>query len=193
MNGKRIAIAALVVVIVLGGIAGALITGFGPAPGGDGGALGGSDETATPYADTVVVESTDSGSSGGGGGDGGGDSGSGTAATETQQPFSFVIENITECGQTCREVNGTIVNQQDHTAEGVVVRSEIYTDGDMIWSGSSDAGNLAAGEAYSDNKRVELSYSEAYKVRQNDGWIVVRTYVETDETTYVFKQRRQVA
>ena len=184
MDRKHIAIAAVVVVVALAGIVGALITGFGPAPGGDGGALGGSDETATPYSDTVVVDSTDSGSSGGGDG--------GAAATESQEPFSFVIESITKCGQTCRDVNGTIVNQQDHTAEGVVIRSEIYTGGDMIWRGSSEAGDLASGESYTDDKRVELSYSEAYTVQQNDGEILIKTYVQTEETTYVFKQTRNV-
>lgn len=189
MNWKGIAIAAVVVVVALGGIAGALITGFGPAPGGDD-----SGPSPTPYDETVVVGGTDSG---GGGGDGGGGSGGdggdgGSAATAQPQPFTFVIENITKCGQTCRDVNGTILNQQNHTAEDVVIRSEIYTDGDMIWSGSSEAGDLAAGEAYTDQKRVDLSYSEAYKVQQNDGQIVVKTYVQTAETTYVFKDTRNV-
>jgi hypothetical protein len=183
MNRKGIAIAA-VVVVALGGIAGALITGFGPAPGGE----SGSAPSSTPYDDTVVVGGTDSGGGGSGGGGGGG-----AAATDQPQPFTFVIENITKCGQTCRDVNGTVVNQQNHTAEDVVVRSEIYTDGDMIWSGSSEVGDLAAGEAYTDQKRVDLSYSEAYKVQQNDGKIVVKTYVQTAETTYVFKDTRDVA
>jgi hypothetical protein len=186
MNLKRIAIAAVVVVVVLGGIAGALITGFGPAPGGESNA-----PSPTPYEDTVVVGGTDSGGSDGG--SSGGDGGGGSAGTAQPQPFTFVIQNITKCGQTCRDVNGTIVNQQNHTAEDVVVRSEIYTDGDMIWSGSSEAGDLAAGEAYTDQKRVDLSYSEAYKVQQNDGKIVVKTYVQTAETTYVFKDTRNVA
>lgn len=185
MNGKRIAIAAVVAVVAIGGIAGALIMGIGPAPGGDDGAsVGGSEETATPYEDTVVVESTDSD------GDGGGDGGT---ATEQQEPFEFIIQNITKCGDTCRVVNGSIVNQQDTTAEDVTVRSEIYTGGDKIWEGSSDAGNLEPGETYSDSKRVELSYAEAYKVQQNDGEILVKTYVETADGTYVFKDERNVS
>ncbi|WP_053947121.1 hypothetical protein [Halolamina sediminis] len=186
MNGKHVAIAALVVVIALGGVAAALVTGFGPAPGGDEGSAG----PSTPYENTVVVEDTEASGSDGSGDDGGD---GGAAATEAPDPFTFVIEEITECGRTCRDVNGTITNQQDHTAEDVTIRSEIYTGGDMIWSGSSDAGDLASGESYSDQKRVGLSYSEAYKVQQNDGKIVIRTYVETADGTYVFKQTRTVA
>ena len=188
MNGKHIAITVIVAVVAIGGIAGALALGIGPAPGGDnGGALGGSEETATPYEETVVVESTDSSSGGGSG-----DAGTGTA-TAAPQPFKFVIQNITECGDTCRVVNGSVVNQQDTTAEDVTVRSEIYTGGDKIWEGSSDAGSLEPGETFSDTKRVELSYSQAYKVQQNDGDILVKTYVETSETTYVFKDERNVS
>ncbi|KPN30463.1 hypothetical protein SY89_01197 [Halolamina pelagica] len=188
MQRSHVVLAALVVVVALAGVAGAFITGFGPAPGGD----SGSADTSTPYEDTVVVESTDAGGTGGedGGGEDGGNSSSTT--TESQPPFSFVIENITECGQTCRDVNATIVNQQDTAATGVEVHSEIYTDGDMIWEGTTDVGRLAAGESFTDSKRVELSYSEAYKVQQNDGEILVKTYVRTDSGTYVFKDTRNV-
>ncbi|NHX35224.1 MULTISPECIES: hypothetical protein [Halolamina] len=182
MERSHVVIAVLVVVVALAGVAGALITGFGPAPG------GGSADTSTPYEDTVVVESTDSGGSGGEDGDG-----STSTATESQPPFSFVIESITECGQTCRDVNATIVNQQDTAATGVEVRSEIYTGGDLIWEGTSDVGTLSAGESFTDTKRVELSYSQAYKVQQNDGEILVKTYVRTDGGTYVFKDRRNVS
>ncbi|GAB7014038.1 FxLYD domain-containing protein [Halolamina salina] len=183
MNRKHVAIAALVVVIALGGVAAALVTGFGPAPGGDGGSEG----PSTPYENTVVVDGTDSG-----GGDAGSGGEGGATATAAPEPFTFVIENITECGQTCRDVNGTIVNQQDHTAEDVVIRSEIYTDGEMIWSGSSEVGDLASGESYTDTKRVELSYTEAYQVQQNDGQIEVKTFVETANATYVFTETRNV-
>ncbi|GAB7094239.1 hypothetical protein JCM30237_13910 [Halolamina litorea] len=205
MKGKHIAIAALVVVVALGAIAGAMVTGFGPAPGGDdGGVLGGeSTETATPYENTVVVGGTESGGGGGdGGADNGGDGGSddggsgdgSTTATATPQPdpFAFVIQNISECGNTCRVVNASIVNQQSTAAEEVTVRSEIYTGGDKIWQGSSDVGVLESGERYTDTKRVELSYGEAYKVQQNDGEITIKTYVETAEATYVFTDTRNV-
>lgn len=191
MQGKHIAIAAVVVVVAVAGIAGALVTGFGPAPGGDGGAFGGdSTATATPYENTVVVDSTETEAGGGGGGDSAGD---GTATAAPPDPFAFVIQNISECGNTCRIVNASIVNQQDTTATGVSVRSEIYTGGDKIWQGSSDVGSLESGESYSDTKRVELSYGEAYKVQQNDGEILIKTYVVTDDATYVFKDRRNVS
>jgi hypothetical protein len=179
---------AVLVVVVLAGVAGAFITGFGPAPGGD----SGSADTSTPYEDTVVVESTDAGGSGGGGGSGEDGDGSGSTTTESQSPFAFVIESITECGQTCRDVNATIVNQQDTDASGVEVHSEIYTGGDLIWENTSDVGSLESGESFTDTKRVKLSYSEAYKVQQNDGEILVKTYVRTDETTFVFKDTRNV-
>lgn len=220
MNGKNILIVVLIGIIALGGIAGAIFLGLGPAPGGgdgDSSAVGGgSTDTDTPYAETVIVQSTDteSGTNDGGsesgdestqtGGDttesGGGDStttasgGETMTATPTEQPdpFAFVIDNISECGDTCRIVNASIINQQNEPATGVTVRSEIYTGGDKIWEGSSDVGTIEAGEEYTDTKRVELSLAEAYKVEQNDGEILIKTFVETDETVYVFNDERNV-
>ena len=200
MNRNYIAIVLLVVLVAVGGVAAALATGFGPAPGGDGEPLGGSEETRTPYENTVVVEPAntetsagDDGTESNAGTDANG--GTGTAAstaTPTPDPFAFVIENITECGQTCREVTATIVNQQDSAATGVTVRSEIYTDGDKIWEGSSDAGEVGAGESYTDTKTVELSLLEANSVRNNDGQVLIKTFVVTDSGTYVFKEQRNV-
>lgn len=207
MNGKTILIAVLVAIVAVGGIAGAMFMGLGPAPGGDdsdGGAFGGeSTDTATSYPETVIVQSTDT-ESGGGGGDttesGGGDSTAATeggtvtaTATEQPDPFSFVIEEITKCGDTCRLVNASIVNQQSEPATGVTVRSEIYTGGEKIWQGTSDVGTLESSEQFTDTKRVELSYGEAFKVDQNDGEILIKTFVETDETVYVFKDERNVS
>lgn len=182
MDKRQIAIAAVVAVLAVGGVVGAVITGVGPAPGGsdgsDGGNVGnGGDGTETPYEDTVVVESTGTES---------------TSSGEPLDPFSFVIQNITECGDTCREVSATIVNQRNTTAAGVTVRSEIYTGGEQIWQGSSDVGELDANATYTDTKTVELSIVEAYRVQQNDGQIRIETYVVTNNGTYVFKDERDV-
>ncbi|MFW5948743.1 MAG: hypothetical protein ACOCSD_04000 [Halolamina sp.] len=194
MKRKHIALAALVVVVALAGVAGAFVTGFGPAlggddgaAGGDNGAAGGDDETETPSDETVVVDDNDSSDDGGDGGE---------TDSASEEPFSFVIEDIEECGQTCRDVTASITNNQDETATGVAVRSEIYTGEDYdnkIWEGTSEVGELSGGESYTDEKRVDLSLREAYAVDQNDGWILIETYVVTDDKTYVFKEERQVA
>ncbi|MFB6220825.1 MAG: hypothetical protein ABEH90_05240 [Halolamina sp.] len=192
MNVKYLAIAAVALLVVIGGVVGAFALGFGPAPGepsdsgGDGGLGGGGGEdggdTATAtFSDTVIVEATGT---------------EGASGTDTQDPFSFVIDSIEECGDTCREVTATITNNQNETATGVKVRSEIYTGDNYdnkVWEGTSDVGELPAGESFTDTKTVELGYAEAYSVRQNDGKILIKTYVITDGGTYVFKDERDVA
>lgn len=189
MNARSLVIGAVVLLVVVGGVVGAFAlgvipgTGGGSGSGGDGGlGGGGSENTATEtFSDTVVVEDT------------GTESGS---ETETQDPFSFTIDAIEKCGDTCRDVTATIVNNQNETATGVKVRSEIYTGDNYdnnIWEGTSEVGELPAGESYTDTKTVDLGYQDAYAVDQNDGWILIKTYVTTDDGTFVFKDERDVA
>ena len=185
MNSKA-AVGVVVALVVVGGVVGAFALGVVPGMGGNGGSGGsvgggGGDSTATEtYESTVVVEDTGT---------------EGASTTETQPPFSFVIDNIEKCGQRCRNVTATITNNQNDTATGVTVRSEIYTGSNYdnkIWQGSSEAGDLEPGASYTDEKQVKLGYSEAYAVQQNDGEILIKTFVVTDDATYVFKDKRDV-
>ena len=169
-----------VLLLVLVGIVGALVTGFGPLPGDDSGGDVGSFPTATPAPTT----------------DAGAEQPTTTTPTETP-PFTFVIDSIEECGQTCRDVTSTVTNQQDATARNTTVYTRLYvgngTDGDVAWQGSERVGTLDPGESATATKRVELSFSEALAVQNNDGWITVQTTVETVDRTVTFTDRRQVA
>jgi hypothetical protein len=108
-----------------------------------------------------------------------------------------VIDNIEECGQTCRDVTSTLSNQQDATAENVTVHTRILagqgTDGDVVWRGSEDVGTLPAGESSTTTRQVELSFADALKIENNGGWITVQTTVETADGSVTFTDERQVA
>ena len=189
MNSK-LAVGAVVALVVVGGVVGAFALGVLPGTGangngssggtgGGGGDGGGGDATET-YESTVVVDATAT---------------EGASTADSQAPFTFVIDQIEKCGQRCRNVTASITNNQNDTATGVTVRSELYTWSNYdnkIWEGSSDAGELAPGESYTDKKQVKLGYSEAYAVQQNDGEILIKTFVVTDDATYVFKDERDV-
>ena len=156
----------LVVVLALGS---ALYLGVGPAPGGDSG-----DEIEEfPTADTT--------------------------ASDEVEPFSFVIDEIEECGETCRDVTATVDNNQDEAATDVTVYIRIFagqdntnTD-DIVWEGTEDAGNMAAGADHTTTERVELSLQDARKIDQEDGWITILTTVESDDTTVTFQDSERVA
>lgn len=164
--------------------AGAVVVGDDILPGSD----GGDSEpfpTATPEEPTETSSSDDSGGST-----------AETAGTPTP-PFGFVIENIEECGTTCRDVTTTLTNQQDSTAEDITVYSRIFAGQEVdpdkeVWRGNESVGTLDAEESYTATRRVELSYSEAFEVRNEDGWITIQTTVETADRTVTFTQQRQV-
>lgn len=182
MRGKLLAVGG-VVALLLAGVAGAFITGFGPAPGGSGDDV----ESFPTETGTAATESPTSGSTSGGE----------TTATTATPPFGFTIDSIEQCGRTCRDVTSTLTNQQETTAEDVTVYTRIYvgngTDGDVAWGGSEPVGTLESGESYTATRRVELSYSDALAVEQNGGWVTVQTTVQTSEQTLTFTEQRQVA
>lgn len=175
-----------VVVILIGA---GFVLGFGPLDEVAAESGIGSDESSsvtTPESTGTVY--TDSGSG----------SGSGDGSASDGAPFSFAIQQIEKCGQTCRDVTVTLANEQDQQAEDVTVYTSIYvgnsTDkADLIWKGQEDVGTMAAGESVTRTQRVELSIQEAYAVKQADGWITVVTTIDSADTTITFKSHRDVA
>lgn len=111
-------------------------------------------------------------------------------------PFSFAVENIEECGRTCRDVTTSLTNQQSTAATGVAVETRIYagngTSGDPVWSGEESVGDLGAGESRTAVKRVDLSLSDALAIEQNGGWITIETTVQSDSETMTVVERRKV-
>lgn len=180
---SRVFAGIIVAVVLVSGAGAALFVGVGPVAdlAGDGG-------PAT--ADSQAEPS---------GGDGGGSGSAGSTTPTALPPFTFGVDSIEECGQTCRDVTVTLYNQQDDTATGVTVVTRLYagqdnTDsGDQIWEGEVAVGSLDAGASYTTTERVELSFGEAFSVQQRDGWITVHTTVRSDERTVTFQESRQVA
>jgi len=182
MNRRFLSVTAVVVVVL---VAGGFVLLDGPTAGvtgetptdaaGDGDGDAGSESSASTPLVTVS-------------------GGSGTATAE--KPFVFTLDEIEQCGSTCRNVTSTVTNQQSTEATGVNVTTDIYagneTSGDAIWSGEESVGSLPAGESSTATKRVELGMSDALAVEQNDGWITIETTIESDSKTMTIVQHRDV-
>jgi len=191
MNRRLLGVVGVVVVVLVAG-AFVFLGGLGPVGDGDASAAGGGDGAAGDGAG--------SGTSDGGSGSSASTplvtvSGAGGTAT-AEEPFVFTIDEIEQCGSTCRDVTSTVTNQQSSEATGVDVTTDIYagneTSGDTIWSGEEDVGTLPAGESYTATKRVNLGMSDALAVEQNDGWITIETTIESDSKTMTIIERRDV-
>ncbi|MCQ4334075.1 hypothetical protein KM295_11410 [Natronomonas sp. F2-12] len=169
-------IGGLLVVLVASVLGVALYAGMGPAPG------GGSGEEIEEFPTE-------------------GDADDGTDATlsDDTEPFSFTIDDIEECGETCRDVTATLDNNQNGTATDVTVYIRIFAGegntetGDVVWEDIEDVGEMDAGGTHTTTKRVELSLQDGRSVERNNGWITILTTVESDDTTVTFQESRQVA
>lgn len=175
-----------IVALLLVGTTGAVASGngYGPAPGPDRGASAG---TYHPGATAPPASSDDGGSDA---------TASGGTASDAQS-FTVIADNTEKCGRTCRDVTSTVTNEQDVTAEDVSVSTRIFagkgTDGDQVWQGSEDVGTLGAGESHTATKRITLSFGDAWSVKRADGWITIRTTVESAEGTETLLEQRKVA
>lgn len=124
---------------------------------------------------------------------------SATASADADPPFSFTIDNVEECGMTCRDVTVTLHNNQNETATGTTAFTRIFagqnntdTD-DLVWEGKEEIGSVEADTSHTTTERVELSLRDARKIDQENGWITILTTVQTDERTVTFQDSEQVA
>jgi hypothetical protein len=178
---------AVLCLVVVGGVAGAVAVGFGPA------------ETAV---DSILGESTvtedsaggdaASGQSAGDGEAGSADSGD-DAANEQSSEFDFTVRDIEECGRTCRDVTVGLTNTMNTTATDVEVTTRIYTGESEVWSASESFSEVAAGASKTQTKRVKIGYLDAAKIEQNDGEVRIETTVTWDGGEQSFSERRKVA
>lgn len=164
-------VGALLVAVVAAGVGTAVYSGVGPAPGDESGDEIEEFPTGTEYNGT----------------------------TDETPPFAFTIDSIDNCGQTCRDVTATVDNTQNQSASEVTVYTRIFAGenstemDDLVWEGTEDVGTLAAGDAHTSTKRVDLSLQEAVEIDGNDGWITIVTTVDSDDETITVRETRQVA
>ena len=116
-----------------------------------------------------------------------------TTTDDSATGYDFTIENVEECGSTCRDVTAVLANAGDETRRNVRVTTEVYADGDLLWSGNETVGTLAPGEAHTSTKRVNVGLGGGMKIQSNDGYVTIVTVVRSDDGTTRFSERRKVA
>lgn len=171
MNRTQLVGGLLVAVLIVGSLGAVVTTGVAPVPG--------TEPTTESDTETFSNGTEDD------------------RATAEESPLTFTVEEIDDCGETCRDVTATVENTQDEPAESVTVSTSIYagenSTEELVWEGTEDIGTLAGGDSHTSTKRVDLSLTEAYAIDQNDGWITIVTTIESDEETITVRESRQVA
>jgi hypothetical protein len=181
MNGTKLS-GSVLAVAVLVAVGVAAIGGVGPITGGDAGGTGETDNgTDEEFPTAETTNDSEAGTSGDG------------------EPFTFSVDEVEECGQTCRDVTATLHNEQSESASNVTTYIRIYAGenttaaDDVVWEGTVDVGTLDANASETTTERVDLSFRDALAVDQNDGWITVQTTVESEDATVTFRESRRVA
>lgn len=120
-----------------------------------------------------------------------------TNAEYTGQPFVPELENMEECGETCREATVALQNKMAVDAENVVVYVRLYagdsTDPEeVVWGENRELGTLGAGEVYRETETVDLTPQQANKVRETDGVVTAKATIESDQATATFVEQDDV-
>jgi len=102
------------------------------------------------------------------------------------------VERVESCESTCRDVTVTLENTGTRTARDVDARTEILVEDDVIWTGNERVGELPAGESYTTTRRVDVGFADALAIRGNDGYVTIRTTVESANATTELTERRKV-
>lgn len=160
---------------------------------------GGGTTDATPESTEAAQDGTANAGSSGGESGNASETTAANASTTQQSgpPFTFTVQSIENCGTTCRDVTVKLTNNTDQTAKNVEVYTRIFAgkttkQGAKIFEERRQVGDIPAGGSKTETTRVKLSYSEGFKVQQNDGWITILTTVSSEERTFTFKQQRDV-
>ena len=120
-----------------------------------------------------------------------------TNTERSGQPFVPELENMEECGETCREATVALQNKMSVDAENVVVYVRLYAGDstnseDVIWGENRELGTLGAGEVYRETETVDLTPQQANKVRETEGVVTAKATIESDQATATFVERDNV-
>lgn len=140
-------------------------------------------ETVTAAADTRTT--TDAGSTQ-----------TTTGVTTNQAALAYRIDNVTECGATCRTVTATVTNQRstdtDVTSETQIYAGNTTADDARVFAETRELETVAAGDSVTTSTDVDLSTTEALRVDDADGWVTVVTVITDGDETVRTVERRQV-
>jgi len=96
----------------------------------------------------------------------------------------------------CRNVTSTVTNEQSTAAREVTIHTRLYagnhTDAEVRWEATERVDRIDAGETYRTTRQVELPLEAALAIREADGWVTIRTTVETTDQSVTVTDRREV-
>jgi len=95
--------------------------------------------------------------------------------------YAFTITNLSECGQTCRDMSWELTNERTESAGNVTLAFEVYAGGNStVWEGTESVGDLDANATAERTTRIEVGVQEGLQIRGNDGDVTIITTVYAD-------------
>jgi len=105
-------------------------------------------------------------------------SGNGTGPGSERAGFAFAVENISECGRTCRLLDSELTNTMNESASNVTLTFDVYAGGNStVWEGQKSLGALAANAPDDQSTRIEVGMGGGLEIRQNGGNATIITTV----------------
>ncbi|WP_246982699.1 hypothetical protein [Halorientalis marina] len=152
MERRTLALVGGVIVVIAAVAAGAVALGLAPS-------TGAPDSTGSPPSVDSSSKETENGNA----------------------TYAFDITNLSECGQTCRDMTWELTNGVDERASNVTLAFEVYAGGNStVWEGTESVGELDANATAERTTRIEVGIQDGLQIRGNDGDVTVITTVYAD-------------
>jgi len=103
------------------------------------------------------------------------------------------INNISECGQTCRTVNYTVSNIGANATTNTSIQLRAIADGDEIYSNETAYGTINASSSLTIVEDVEVGRSGGFILQDTGGDVTIEINVGSTNTTASFSFERNVA
>jgi hypothetical protein len=156
--------------------------------------------TANPTTDVSTQQTIEPATETDSGTDGGPETetetGTGTGTAEPQVNFNVLVDDLSECGRTCRTLSYTVQNRGGAAATDVGVEFSLRAGGETVYEGSQNLDDIDGGFQRQATTALTLDAAAVETIRANGGDVSLEITPSTGDgtsETFSFERTFQIA
>lgn len=115
---------------------------------------------------------------------------------EPSVEFNAMLNGVSQCGLTCREIEYTIQNRGQRSATQVTVSIQVTTGGEQVYSQTQSIGSVESQTQKSGiTHQIDAGMGGGNKIQSNDGDVTIRLMPEAGDSTsseFIFERTLDV-
>lgn len=104
-----------------------------------------------------------------------------TATPEPTVEFNAMLNDVSKCGLTCREIKYTLQNRGQLSANQVTVGIQVHTGGDQVYDATQSIGDLQSRTQKAGiTRQIDVGIGGGNKIQNNNGEITLTLTPESE-------------